>query len=72
MSMHHHDAVEHSHDHTHVVHYMRHGSEITHLSSTHEHGHNHPALDHDHDAHEDPDSEHMREAHIHDHGHPTT
>jgi CheY-like chemotaxis protein len=37
---------------------------------THTHEHNHPPLTHAHDAHEDPEKEHLREAHIHDHARP--
>jgi hypothetical protein len=37
---------------------------------THPHEHNHPALSHDHEPHEDPDKEHLRESHVHDHARP--
>lgn len=49
MTMHHHDVIMHTHGHTHVVHYLRHGTEITHLPETHEHEHSHAAVDHDHE-----------------------
>jgi hypothetical protein len=39
MTMHHHDATTHTHAHTHVVHDLRHGSEIAHLPESHEHEH---------------------------------
>jgi hypothetical protein len=42
------------------------------MATTHDHEHNHTAVDHDYEPHQVPDTEHMREAHIHDHAYPTT
>jgi hypothetical protein len=39
--------------------------------ATHDHQHNHPAVEHIHQEHEDPAREHEREAHIHDHARPS-
>ena len=69
---HHHDAVVHAHEHTHVTHYQRPGEDVTHLIARHSHEHNHPALSHSHEPHEDIDKEHSREGHVHDHAHPGT
>lgn len=69
---HRHEELLHQHEHTHVVHYQRYGRSWEHLEATHGHEHNHPAVDHEHEAHRDPEKEHMREGHIHDHAHPTT
>jgi hypothetical protein len=67
---HDHEAVVHDQEHVHITHYDRPQEDVTHLVSTHAHEHNHPALSHEHDPHEDPDKEHLREAHIHDHARP--
>lgn len=71
MATHRHDAVVHGHEHAHIVHYLRHGSDWDHMAATHTHEHNHPAVEHDHAPHEDPETEHLREGHVHDHAHPT-
>lgn len=67
---HHHDDVVHAHEHLHVIHYRRPEEEVTHLVATHDHEHNHPAVSHTHESHEDPEKEHQREGHIHDHASP--
>lgn len=64
-----HEAVVHSHRHFHVTHNATDGG-FEHLSSAHEHEHDHPALQHAHIPHEDFESEHAGEAHTHDHGEP--
>jgi hypothetical protein len=69
--LHEHRDIVHSHTHHHVVHYLSHGQEWTHLMATHDHDHNHSPVEHIHQAHEDPGREHDREAHIHDHAAPT-
>ena len=71
-----HDAVTHEHDHYHITHHKREGmyevlGEWEHLTSSHGHLHNHPAIAHAHGPHEDAEHEHLSEAHIHDHEHPT-
>jgi hypothetical protein len=72
MTMHQHEAVVHQQEHAHLVHYEQHGTTWEHLTATHGHAHNHPLVEHDHEAHQDPEKEHLREGHIHDHAHPTT
>ena len=67
-----HDAVVHTHEHAHVVHYLRHGTQWEHMAATHSHEHSHPALDHDHEPHVNAGEEHLRQAHIHDHAHPAS
>jgi hypothetical protein len=67
---HDHDATVHSHTHHHVVHYLSHGEDWSHLAASHDHEHNHPAVRHDHEPHQDPEGEHKREGHIHDHAAP--
>ncbi len=47
------------------------GTTREHLAAIHGHEHNHPAVEHDHEAHQDPQKEHEREGHVHDHAHPT-
>jgi hypothetical protein len=66
---HQHQDVVHEHTHHHVVHYLSHGKEWTHLMATHDLGHNHPPVEHIHQDLRTP--EHEREAHIHDHAHPS-
>lgn len=39
------------------------------MGNSHNHEHNHAAVIHGHEPHQDPDKEHGREAHIHDHEH---
>ena len=41
----------------------------SHLTANHDHQHNHAAVTHSHQPHEDPAKEHGREAHVHDHQH---
>jgi hypothetical protein len=65
-----HDEMVHEHEHIHITHYVRPGEETAHLTASHSHDHNHPALRHTHIAHENPDREHEREAHILDHERP--
>jgi hypothetical protein len=67
---HRHDAQVHTHEHTHVTHYLSQALEWKHMTSTHDHEHNHAPLVHTHPPHKDVDAEHTREAHIHDHEHP--
>ena len=67
-----HDAIVHAHEHSHVVHYLRHGTQWEHMAATHSHEHNHPALEHDHEPHGNAEAEHLRQAHIHDHAHPAS
>ena len=43
---HSHDEVVHEHDQIHITHYFRPAEETVHLTSTHAHEHNHPALTH--------------------------
>ncbi len=66
---HEHPPVVHIHGHYHVTHNFR---EMTggfeHLSSYHEHDHDHAGLTHSHYPHEDFEQEHAGEAHVHDHG----
>jgi hypothetical protein len=73
---HSHEAVVHTHLHPHVTHNRREGmdevaGEWEHLTSLHEHEHNHAAVSHSHVPHENAGHEHLGEAHIHDHGHPS-
>ena len=70
MESHRHEPTVHHHEHLHVTHYLRHGESWEHELSRHEHEHNHAGVEHGHDAHADPDREHLQEAHVHDHGHP--
>jgi len=67
-----HDAIVHAHEHAHMVHYLRHGTQWEHMAATHSREHNHPALEHDHEPHVDAEAEHIRQAHIHDHAHPAS
>jgi hypothetical protein len=67
---HKHERLVHAHEHLHVTHYDRPGEEWTHLTSTHGHDHDHPALSHTHEPHKNMEKEHAREAHVHDHAHP--
>jgi len=71
--LHSHDAIEHSHGHSHVTHYRTPGQrdEWKHLTVTHEHEHNHAAVSHLHTPHEELQIEHVHEAHVHDHSHPS-
>jgi hypothetical protein len=69
MDAHDHDAMVHDHQHVHVTHYLRHGSDLEHELATHAHPHDHPAVAHQHEAHTDSAKEHEREAHVHDHRH---
>lgn len=68
---HEHEPVTHTHSHVHVTHNFR---EMTggfeHLSSEHDHEHDHAGLSHRHFPHEDFEREHQGEAHVHDHGEP--
>ena len=52
---HSHEALIHSHAHTHMTHYVHGGRrhDIEHLTSTHSHKHNHVPVEHAHVAHED-------------------
>jgi hypothetical protein len=67
---HQHDAIAHSHGHSHVVHYRVPGErdEWRHLTTTHEHLHDHASLTHLHAPHQELGFEHVHEAHHHDHG----
>jgi hypothetical protein len=67
-----HSDTVHGHEHVHITHHAKGGdaSRIEHLTSVHQHEHNHSATDHAHEAHEDAGREHAHEAHIHDHAHP--
>ena len=67
---HQHEAMAHSHGHSHVIHYRLPGErdEWRHLTTTHEHLHHHAALTHLHAPHEDLGFEHVQEAHDHNHG----
>src|SRR5215217_6286368 len=73
---HHHEALQHDHEHVHVTHERTDDSEAVggwaHLTASHKHDHNHPAVAHEHRPHRSFEAEHRREAHVHDHGHPTT
>ena len=66
-----HDAIVHTHEHAHVVHYL-HGTQWEHMAATHSHEHNHPAVEHDHEPHVSAEAEHLRQAHDHDHAHPAS
>ena len=72
---HHHDALEHSHEHLHVTHQRtdegRGVGGWQHLTASHNHRHNHAALRHSHRPHRNLESEHREEAHLHDHDNPT-
>ena len=35
------DAIVHTHEHAHIVHYLRHGTQWEHMAATHSHEHNH-------------------------------
>jgi hypothetical protein len=67
-----HGPLSNVHEHFHVTHYAAGGSPtaIEHLSSMHEHLHNHAALEHAHVPHRNVDREHEHEVHVHDHAHP--
>ena len=69
---HDHRSIVHNHEHIHITHHAKGGAggEIEHLAAVHDHEHNHPALDHSHFPHRDPEREHAHEGHIHDHSHP--
>jgi hypothetical protein len=54
----------------HVTHYMVQGEQWTHLTAKHDHEHNHAALTHTHNPHQDEAREHRQEAHLHDHEQP--
>lgn len=54
------------------MHYLRHGTQWEHMTATHLHEHNHPAVEHDHEPHVNADAEHLRQAHSHDHAHPAS
>jgi hypothetical protein len=73
---HSHEAIVHTHEHPHVTHNRREGTdevvgEWEHLTALHEHEHNHSAIAHSHLPHENAEHEHLGEAHIHDHSHPS-
>ena len=68
---HDHEELVHSHRHYHVTHnYRDMTGGFEHLSSAHEHEHDHAAVNPSHYPHEDFDSEHAGEAHVHDHSVP--
>ncbi|HEV8626563.1 MAG TPA: hypothetical protein VG034_19125 [Acidimicrobiia bacterium] len=65
---HDHPALAHNHGHYHVTHnYNDASGGFVHLSSRHDHEHDHAPLSHAHYPHEDFEKEHVGEAHIHDH-----
>jgi hypothetical protein len=66
-----HDAVVHSHEHYHIVHFLLNDRAWVHQDATHEHEHNHAPLTHTHSPHVGERDEHVQEAHIHDHERPT-
>lgn len=70
---HDHNAVRHSHGHSHVIHYREPGErdEWKHLTATHDHEHDHATITHLHTAHEELGLEHVHEAHSHDHAAPS-
>jgi hypothetical protein len=69
---HDHDRMVHSHRHYHVTHHVQEeGGSLEHLSSAHEHEHDHAALHHAHAPHQDVAHEHVAEVHVHDHQQPT-
>ena len=65
------NAMVHTHGHFHVTHnHNRMAGGFDHLSSYHEHEHDHARLIHRHYPHEDFEREHHGEAHVHDHATP--
>ncbi len=70
MDEHRHEPTVHHHEHLHVTHDLRHGDTWERELSRLEHEHNHAGVEHSHEAHADPEREHLQEAHVHDHGHP--
>lgn len=68
---HRHEGMVHSHTHFHVTHnWSDNAQTFEHLSSTHEHEHDHAAVEHAHFPHQDFESEHLNEVHDHDHDEP--
>lgn len=68
---HHHEPMVHTHPHYHVTHnWSDTARTFEHLSSHHDHEHDHAGLTHSHLPHEDFESEHQSEAHDHDHDEP--
>lgn len=65
---HNHEALAHSHRHYHVTHnFNERVGGFDHLSSEHDHEHDHAPLIHAHFPHQNFDDEHRGEAHVHDH-----
>ena len=69
---HDHEAIRHSHGHSHITHYRKPGErdEWKHLTATHDHEHDHAATTHLHTSHDELGMEHVHEAHVHDHAAP--